>query len=220
MTVICAKSYKQFENWRGNSLGKMDESPFTNGYNTFMSTLLREKSLPGGQKLEISLGDITLESLDAIVNAANRQLQHGGGVAWAIVRRGGKVIQQESDAWVRKNGPVSHAQPAYTGSGDLRCKFVIHAVGPVWGEGDEDNRLMEAVHGALQRADDLQLSSIALPAISTGIYGFPKDRAARLIFAGITAYFAENQCSGLKLVRLTLFDQPVVDAFLNVWDEK
>jgi O-acetyl-ADP-ribose deacetylase (regulator of RNase III) len=189
-----------------------------------MNTFLREKTFPNGTKVQIAQGDITTETLDAIVNAANSELQHGGGVAWAIARRGGDAIQRESDAWVRQHGSVSHAEPAYTSGGDLPCKYVIHAVGPIWGDtqsagagGDEDNKLAAAISGSLRRADELKLASIAFPAISTGIFGFPKERAAKIFFAEIENYFAENNQSGLKLVRLTLFDQPTIDAFFSQW---
>ena len=182
-----------------------------------MSTLLREKTLPGGQKLEIVQGNLTLEAVEAIVNAANRELQHGGGVAWAIARQGGEAIQRESDAWVRQHGPVSHAEPAFTSGGKLPCKYVLHAVGPVWGEGNEDAKLAAAITGSLRRADELQLESIAFPAISTGIFGFPKERAAKIILAEIEKYFAEQNQAGIKLVRITLFDQPTSEAFLGAW---
>jgi len=182
-----------------------------------MSQILREKTLPGGQKFQLAQGDLTTETVDAIVNAANSELQHGGGVAWAISRRGGKIIQRESEAWVRQHGPVSHAEPAYTRGGEMPCQYVIHAVGPVWGEGNEDHKLAAAVSGSLRRADELKLASIAFPAISTGIFGFPKDRAAKIIFAEIEKYFLENNQSVLQLVRLTLFDQPTLDAFLGEW---
>jgi O-acetyl-ADP-ribose deacetylase (regulator of RNase III) len=189
-----------------------------------MNTILREKTLVGGQKLQIAQGDITVETLDAIVNAANSELQHGGGVAWAISRRGGEAIQRESNEWVRKHGPVSHTEPAYTSGGQMPCKYVIHAVGPVWDDtqsagasGDEDHKLASAVGGSLRRADELKLESIAFPAISTGIFGFPKERAAKIIFTAIEKYFAENDKSGIKLVRLTLFDQPTIEAFLGAW---
>lgn len=182
-----------------------------------MNTILREKTLLSGQKLQIAQGDITTETLDAIVNAANSELQHGGGVAWAISRRGGEIIQRESNDWVRKHGSVSHAEPAYTSGGQMPCKYVIHAVGPVWGQGDEDAKLAAAISGSLRRADELKLESIAFPAISTGIFGFPKERAAKIIFAEIEKYFAENNKSDIKLVRLTLFDQPTIDAFLSEW---
>jgi O-acetyl-ADP-ribose deacetylase (regulator of RNase III) len=186
-------------------------------YNSRMNTILREKTLVGGQKLEIAQGDITTEQVDAIVNAANAQLQHGGGVAWAISRSGGEAIQRESNAWVREHGSVSHAEPAYTSGGKLPCKYIIHAVGPVWGENNEDNKLAAAVSGSLRRADELKLESIAFPAISTGIFGFPKERAAKIIFTEIEKYFVENDKSGINLVRITLFDQPTIEAFLSEW---
>ncbi|RPI29227.1 MAG: macro domain-containing protein [Chloroflexota bacterium] len=182
-----------------------------------MDHLLVEHVFPSGQRLQIVQGDLTQEKVDAIVNAANRHLQHGGGVAWAIVKRGGPRIQEESDDWVHNHGPVSHAEPAYTGGGSLPCRYVIHAVGPVWGEGDEDRKLEAAVTGSLRLAARLELTSIAFPAISTGIFGFPKERAAGVMYAAIQDYFDQNPQSGLKLVRLTLFDRPTIDAFLKVW---
>jgi O-acetyl-ADP-ribose deacetylase (regulator of RNase III) len=184
-----------------------------------MNTLLTEHILSTGQTIEIVRGDLTAEEVDAIVNAANERLEHGGGVAWAISKKGGSTIQRESDAWVQQHGRVPHARPAWTSGGHLPAKYVIHSVGPVWGAGDEDQKLETAVLGSLRVADELACSSIALPAISTGIYGFPKDRAARIIFSAIEAYFAENISSGLRTVKLVLFDQPTVDVFLRRWQE-
>jgi len=181
-----------------------------------MSTILVERTLPTGQTLQIVQGDITLEEVDAIVNAANEHLQHGGGVAWAIVRRGGDVIQQESDKWIQQRGLVSHPHPAWTLGGALPAKYVIHAVGPVWGDGDEDKKLADAVTGSLRVADELKLSSIAMPAISTGIFGFPKDRAAGIIFKSIDEYL-EKEHLKLKTIRLVLFDQATIDIFLKTW---
>jgi O-acetyl-ADP-ribose deacetylase (regulator of RNase III) len=181
-----------------------------------MSTLLAKKSLPTGQSLQIAQGDITLENVDAIVNAANEHLQHGGGVAWAIVRRGGDGIQTESDAWTKKHGLVSHSHPAWTSGGALSAKYVIHAVGPVWGDGNEDSKLADAVTGCLRVADELGLSSIAFSAISTGIFGFPKARAAGIMLKSIKEY-CEKEDSKLKTIRLVLFDDKTVEAFLSVW---
>ena len=180
-----------------------------------MNTVLKERDLPTGQTLQIVQGDITTEKVDAIVNAANEHLQHGGGVAWAISRRGGPAIQQESDEWIRTKGTVSHAHPAWTSGGLLPAKTVIHAVGPVWGVGDEDAKLTDAVSGSLRVADELGLKSIAFPAISTGIFGFPKERAAKVIFEAIENYFKETTSSGLEIIRLVLFDQATVDAFIQ-----
>ena len=184
-----------------------------------MSVVILESTLAKGRKLQIAQGDLTEESVDAIVNAANSHLQHGGGVAGAILRKGGMRIQEESHTWVSEHGPVSHAQPAYTSAGKLPCCYVIHAVGPVWGEGDEDFKLAAAVSGALSVASRLGLNSIALPAISTGIFGFPKDRAARIILTAILDYLQSNPESSLKLVRLTLFDHDTVEVYRSAWVE-
>ena len=192
-----------------------------------MNTVLMERVLQTGQTIQIVQGDITIENVDAIVNAANEHLQHRGGVAWAISKKGGPKIQKESDEWIRQHGLVPHSHPAWTSGGLLPSKYVIHAVGPVWGNtqragtsGDEDVKLADAVTGSLRVADELKCSSIALPAISTGIYGFPKDRAAEIIFSAIDKYFFENLSSAVKTVKLVLFDQPSVDVFIKTWQDK
>ncbi len=182
-----------------------------------MNTVLAERSLPTGQTLQIVRGDITAETTDAIVNAANAHLQHGAGVAGAISRGGGAAIQQESDRWVQSHGPVSHANPAWTSGGRLPARVVIHAVGPVWGEGDEEVKLSSAIAGSLHVADELKLASLALPAISTGIFGFPKDRAAGIILGTLENYLAQNPHSGLRQIRIVLFDGASLDAFLKAW---
>lgn len=182
-----------------------------------MNTVLVVRVLPAGQTLQLVQGDLTLEAVDAIVNAANEHLQHGGGVAGAIVRRGGDAIQRASDEWVRTKGIVSHSQPAWTSGGRLPAKYVIHAVGPVWGDGGEDQKLSAAVTGSLRVADELGIQSVAMPAISTGIFGFPKDRAAEIIFKSVNDYFAANSDSTVKLLRVVLFDDVGVKVFLDVW---
>lgn len=176
-------------------------------------------TFPSGQQVEIVEGDITQEKVDAIVNAANPQLQHGAGVAAAISRRGGPAIQQESDAWVRRYGPVTHARPAYTSGGSLPARYVIHAVGPIWGEGNEDEKLTAAIRGSLELAERLGVQSIAFPAISTGIFGFPKNLAAQIFLATIQAYLQAHPATCLKLIRLTLFDVPTQEAFRQAFDQ-
>ncbi|MGE5224231.1 MAG: macro domain-containing protein [Omnitrophica WOR_2 bacterium] len=185
-----------------------------------MNQVLRESVLPSGTKVQIVQGDITVEEVDAIVNAANSALQHGGGVAAAIARRGGPEIQADSDAWIHDHGPVRYDEPAYTRPGRLPSRYVIHAVGPVWGEGNEDAKLAATIRGSLQLADRLDLTSIAFPAISTGIFGFPKERAAGVILSTFQEYFNKPGRTRLELARLVLFDQPTVDAFLKAWDWK
>ena len=184
-----------------------------------MNTVLVERVLQTGQTVQIVQGDITIEEVDAILNAANEHLQHGGGVAGMISIKGGPTIQKESDAWIRQHGPVRHARPAWTSGGSLPAKYVIHAVGPVWGDGDEDAKLTDTVYGSLQVADDLKCASLALPAISTGIFGFPKDRAARIIFSAIEKYFIDHPSSTVKTIKLVLFDQSSVDAFIKTWQD-
>jgi putative ATPase len=165
-------------------------------------------------------GDITAEQVDAIVNAANSRLQHGGGVAAAIARRGGAQIQIESDAWVRAHGEVRPERPAVTGAGRLSAKAVIHAVGPVWGEGDEDAKLRSAVLGALAAAEERGFVSIALPAISTGIFGFPKARGARVIFQAIEDFIAEHPGFALAEIRVAILDDPTLEVFRKEFDRR
>ncbi len=167
-----------------------------------------------GKKVQIVHGDITLEEVDAIVNAANSYLKHGGGVAGAIVRRGGYEIQRESDELVRENGPVPVGEAVVTSGGSLKAKYVIHTVGPRWGEGNEDEKLRNAVRNALKRATELGLKSISLPAISTGIFGFPKERGAKIILDEVVRFLKEENTS-LETVRLCNIDQKTTEIFVN-----
>lgn len=185
-----------------------------------MTTIVAEHDLTSGQIVRLIHGDLTEEKVDAIVNPANAQLAHGGGVAGVIVRVGGQEIQAESDRWVREHGPVSHDHPAITSAGRLPCRYVIHAVGPVWGEGDEDAKLRAAVIGALTLADERALTNLALPAISTGIFGFPKDRGACMILDAIVDYFADKPESSLRQVRVTLIDEPSVAIFADEFSHR
>ena len=147
-----------------------------------------------GTALELLDGDITELEVDAIVNPANEHLQLGGGVAGAIRKKGGKSIQEECD---RIGGtPVGTA--VLTNAGNLPVKHVIHAVGPKMGEGEEDRKLASAVRASLALADRQGLKSIALPAISTGTFGFPMDRCARITLTEIHRYIQ----GGTKLARV------------------
>jgi O-acetyl-ADP-ribose deacetylase (regulator of RNase III) len=118
-----------------------------------------------------------------------------------------------------EHGLVHHAEPAYTHAGNLPCRYVIHAVGPVWGEGDEQVKLASAIYGSLKLVETLGLDSIAFPALSTGIFGFPKPLAAQVIFSTIIDYLAHNLATKPKLVRVVLFDEDTVQAFLKVWEQ-
>ncbi len=167
-----------------------------------------------GKRIKIVQGDITEEHVDAIVNAANSYLKHGGGVAGAIVRKGGRIIQEESD----KIGYVPVGKAAITTAGKLPAKYVIHAVGPRWGEGDEDNKLRSAVWSALELATEKGLKSISLPAISSGIFGFPKERATKIIFETVVD-FLKNVPTTLEEVRLCNIDRYTSDLFVKVAKE-
>ncbi len=168
-----------------------------------------------GRKIQIVLGDITLEEVDAIVNAANSNLKHGGGVAGAIVRRGGYGIQMESDEIVEKMGPVPTGEAVVTSGGKLKAKYVIHAVGPVWrgGSHGEDALLYSAVYNALLRAHELRVKSVSMPAISTGIYGFPKDRAVPIFSRAIRDFFEEHNDSSIATVRICNIDRRTAEVF-------
>lgn len=185
-----------------------------------MTTVIFSQNFSSGQKLELVQGDLTNQQVDAIVNAANQYLAHGGGVAGAIASKGGPIIQQESEAWIRDHGLVSHSAPAYTGAGRLPSKYVIHAVGPRWGDGDEDRKLAAAITGSLALADKLGLASLAMPPISTGIFGFPKERAASIFKDTISDYFLNYPQSGLKLVRMTIFDRETLQIFEAAWKDQ
>lgn len=146
--------------------------------------------------LELIEGDITELQVDAIVNPANEDLQLGGGVAGAVREKGGASIQDECD---RIGGtPVGTA--VMTGAGTLKAKQVIHAVGPRMGDGDEDRKLAAAVRAALALADRNGQRTIAIPAISTGVFGYPVDRCARILLTEVHRYLQ----GGTKLERVVV----------------
>jgi O-acetyl-ADP-ribose deacetylase (regulator of RNase III) len=149
--------------------------------------------------LELIEGDITEMDTEAIVNAANARLIMGGGVAGAIRRRGGLSIQAEC----LKIGRTPVGGAAITTGGKLKAKYVIHAVGPRWGEGNEDNKLKNATLNSLKLADENNLESIAFPAISAGIFGFPIERCAEIMVRTTIEYLKGE--TGLKKVVFCLF---------------
>ncbi len=176
---------------------------------------LWKQPLDPAHTLTIVQGDLTQEPADAIVNAANAYLRHGGGLAAAIVRRGGRVIQEESDAWVRQHGPLRHDQAAVTSAGALPARYVIHVVGPRWGSGDEAAKLRAAVHAALRTAQALRVSSVALPAISTGIFGYPVEQAAEVILDAVADAVARGWIPQVREVRVVLLEPEVARAFVR-----
>lgn len=164
--------------------------------------------------LKLIKGDITERDVDAIVNAANSHLKHGGGVAGAIVRKGGRVIQEESD----NIGYVPVGSAAITTAGKLPCRAVIHTVGPRMGEGDEDNKLKNAVISSLKLASEKGFKSISMPAISSGIFGFPKDRCAKILVSESKGFLKENPDTSLEIIEFCIFDDDILKHFLTEFD--
>ncbi len=168
----------------------------------------------GGKKVRLVKGDITELAVDAIVNAANAQLVLGGGVAGAIRKKGGPSIQEECN----QIGGTTVGNAVVTGAGNLKAKYVIHAVGPRFGEGDEDNKLKSATFNSLKRATEKECKSVAFPAISTGIFGFPKDRCARIMLTTIKEFFEREQTS-LNEVILCLYAEEDLKIFEEAMEE-
>ncbi len=166
-----------------------------------------EEVLLSATMVRVIRGDLTEAPVDAIVNAANSHLQHGGGVAGAIVRRGGGIIQEESD----RIGFVPVGEAAVTTAGRLPAKHVIHTVGPRWGEGDEETKLRSAVRNTLELAEKRGFATIAMPAISAGIFGFPKARCAHIILHEIAAFARE--AGTVKEIDIYLLDPEIIGLF-------
>jgi O-acetyl-ADP-ribose deacetylase (regulator of RNase III) len=158
-------------------------------------------------------GDLTRQNVDAIVNAANEYLMHGGGVAGAIVRAGGHIIQDESDAWIRTNGPLASNRAAVTSAGVLPAAHVIHVAGPRYRDTQDNEALLRAaVRAALDAAVDIGARSLALPAISAGIFGYPRVEATEIIPSEIVDW-VRGHVNVLDEVRLIGFDTPTADDF-------
>jgi O-acetyl-ADP-ribose deacetylase (regulator of RNase III) len=183
-----------------------------------MNRVLRSKISEYQTEIQLIQGDITAVEADGVVNPANSQLMHGGGLAGTLARKAGPALQQESTAWVREHGPVSHSSPAYTGPGDLPFQAVIHAVGPVWGSGDEPEKLQAAVLGSLERALELELKSLAIPAISTGIFGYPLQEAAQVILRTVGDFASQGRSRKLSRILIVLYDDRASAVFTQVWD--
>lgn len=178
-----------------------------------MGILLAQSHIMQRGLVSLHKGDITQEEIDAIVNAANSHLAHGGGVAGAIVRRGGRVIQEESSRLVREHGPVPVGRAVWTGGGTLKVRGVIHAVGPQWGEGDEPAKLQRAAESAIAVALANDCRAIALPAISSGIFRFPKPRCAQVLVGVAVSHFERISTTILTEIRFTLIDDETVGVF-------
>jgi O-acetyl-ADP-ribose deacetylase (regulator of RNase III) len=161
--------------------------------------------------LELVQGNIVQQTVDAIVNAANRHLAGGGGVDGAIHRAGGPTIMQETRQRYPQGCPTGSA--VITRAGDLPVRHVIHAVGPVWrgGGAGEAELLAGAYRRALELAEEADCRSLAFPALSTGAYGYPLTEAAIVALTTVREYLSAN--TKLALVRFVLFDSAPLNAF-------
>lgn len=172
----------------------------------------------GKTKIVITKGDITQADTEAIVNAANPSLMGGGGVDGAIHRAGGPAILEECKKIVATQGPCRTGQAVITTGGNLKARYVIHTVGPRWmgGNADEDALLRQAYRSCLELAVDRGIKSLAFPAISTGAYRFPKDRATRIALRTVLEFVREKP---LDEVRFVLFSDEDEKLYEAIWQE-
>lgn len=167
-------------------------------------------------RLSLIKGDITKLDTDAIVNAANSSLLGGGGVDGAIHRAGGSQILEECIAIRNKQGGCRTGDAVITTGGLLKAKYVIHTVGPVWkgGNNDEDRLLRNCYINSLNLAEENHIKTIAFPNISTGVYRFPKDRAANIAVSTVMNYLRENE--NIERVTFVCFDEENYHLYLNL----
>ena len=170
-----------------------------------------------GRALELHQGDITDQTVDAIVNAANSRLAGGGGVDGAIHRRAGPAIMEETGRRYPQGCPTGSA--VISGAGHLAAKYVVHAVGPVWAGGrqGEEQLLASAYRRSLELADEHGCNSIALPALSAGAYGYPLDLASRVALSTTLEFLA--RANSLELARFVLFGEGAYGAFAQALEE-
>jgi O-acetyl-ADP-ribose deacetylase (regulator of RNase III) len=173
----------------------------------------------GKTLVKIIMGDITEQETEAIVNAANSGLMGGGGVDGAIHRAGGPQILTECKEIRARQGTLPTGRAVITSGGRLKARYVIHTVGPVWSGGNrnEDELLRSAYRSSLTLASERGIRSISFPSISTGIYSFPVERAARLALREVRDFVKNHP--GFEEVRFVLFSAPVLKEFETAWEE-
>jgi len=188
-------------------------------YAEFISEVISEQ----GAKMEVTVnktkvsivqGDITRQATDAIVNAANSSLMGGGGVDGAIHRAGGPAILEECKKIVAQQGRLPTGQAVITTGGNLKARYVIHTVGPIWhgGSRNEAELLRSAYYECLKLAAENKLASISFPSISTGAYGYPVDEAAKIAVSTVVSFLKE-QATSLKDVVFVLFDSRTYQSY-------
>jgi O-acetyl-ADP-ribose deacetylase (regulator of RNase III) len=167
-------------------------------------------------RISLVLGDITRQDVDAIVNAANSALRPGGGVDGAITRAAGAEALADRERVIRERGnpPLPTGQAVATIGGALAARWIIHTAGPIYAGSPEDARLLTSCHvECLRVADELGVRTIAFPAISTGIYGYPVDEAAPVAIRSI-----DSATTAVQEVRFVLFDERALAAFRSALD--
>jgi len=170
----------------------------------------------GAQAAEFLIvrGNLLEEPVDAVVNAANGRLAHGGGVAGILSRAAGPALQKESDRIVRERGALPTGSAVITGAGRLPFKAVVHAIGPRQGEGNEAALLFGALTAAFEEANAAGWTSLSFPAVSSGIFAVPLEVCAQAYVGAARAWLARSPAPVLRTLRLCLRDQPVIDAVL------
>jgi O-acetyl-ADP-ribose deacetylase (regulator of RNase III) len=173
--------------------------------------VIAREQYPGGRTFEVVTGDLLSEPVDAIVNAANGHLAHGGGVAAAIARAAGPELEEEGDRIVSQRGTIAVGDAVVTTAGRLPFKGVIHAVGPHQGLGREEERLTKALQAAFLRANERGWASVSFPAVSSGIFAVPLGVCARAYVRAVRGFFAAHPDTSVRTLRLCLFDGPLVE---------
>jgi O-acetyl-ADP-ribose deacetylase (regulator of RNase III) len=176
------------------------------------SKLIARLEFPGGRVFEAVEGNLLRQPVDAIANAANGALAHGGGVAAAIARAAGDALLDEDNRILAERGHIPTGDAVVSIAGKLRFQGIIHAVGPMQGQGDEEGKLTSALLAAFRLADERGWKSLAFPAVSSGIFGVPAEVCARAYVQAVREFWAERPDSPLKLIRLCLFPGPIVAA--------
>lgn len=157
--------------------------------------------------ITLYLGDITDLSTDALVNAANNYLVMGSGVAGAIKKKGGRIIEQEAI----RQAPIPIGEAVFTTAGDLKAKYVIHAAGMGRDLKTNDHLIKESTKNSLKRAEELNLTSVAFPAIGTGVGGFPTDKCAKIMIGVVKEFLPKAK--NLKTVIFALYDKKSYEVF-------